>query len=241
MRFCKQEAEDKRLDQMKLRRWVSRLQAANWERARSAPTAALSGSHIEGPRLCRGMVTEADDGREGTMTGSIVRLVAGITALLGVACAAMAVEQGDQAPGWTATGFDGTAIEFPAVTDGRPAVVIFWATWCPYCQVLMPYLQAIHDDYAGEGVRIVAVNAKERGRGDPQAYLDGLDFPMVAVRDGDRIAEDWGVEFIPGLFVVDGSGAVAFRRAWTDLPAGQTVAELWDRQVRTALDGLLDR
>lgn len=175
------------------------------------------------------------------MAGSIIRLVAVIAALFGLASASVAVEQGNQAPGWSATEFDGTAVEFPAVTEGRPAVVIFWATWCPYCQVLMPYLQAIHDDYANEGVRIVAVNAKERGRGDPRAYLDELEFPMVAVREGDRIADDWGVEFIPGLFVVDGSGSVAFRRAWTDLPAGQTVAELWDGQVRAALDALLDR
>jgi hypothetical protein len=31
---------------------------------------------------------------------------------------------------------------------------------------------------------------------------------------------------------------VAYRRPWTDLPAGQEVAELWDGQVREALNTL---
>lgn len=41
--------------------------------------------------------------------------------------------------------------------------------------------------------------------------------------------------------IVDGQGIVAYRRPWTDLPAGQTVAELWDGQVRAALDSLVRR
>jgi hypothetical protein len=33
---------------------------------------------------------------------------------------------------------------------------------------------------------------------------------------------------------------IAFRRPWTDLPAGEEVAQLWDRQVRGALDAALE-
>ncbi len=49
------------------------------------------------------------------------------------------------------------------------------------------------------------------------------------------------MQYIPGLFVVDGKGTIAYRRGWTDLPAGTTVAQLWERQVREALDRLLAR
>ena len=58
-------------------------------------------------------------------------------------------------------------------------------------------------------------------------------------RDGDDIAEDYGVKFIPGLMVVDGDGTVAYRRSWTELPPGTTVAELWSDQVRATLDEVL--
>lgn len=152
-----------------------------------------------------------------------------------------AVEQGDVAPKWRAQDFAGRVVDFPAVTQGKPAVVVFWATWCGYCKAFMPYLKNIQADYAKDGVQIVAINAKEDGKGDPKAYVQGLGFAPIAVANGDAIAQDYAVQYIPGLMIVDGAGTVAYRRPWTDLPAGRTVAELWDDQVRTALDQLLGR
>lgn len=152
---------------------------------------------------------------------------------------AVAVEQGDDAPAWQARGFDYAEYRFPALTEGKPIVVVFWATWCSYCRAFMPYLRDIQADYAQAGVKIVAINAKEDGSGNPRAYVAGLGFEPIAIADGDAIAQLYGVEFIPGLLVVDGTNRVAYRRPWTDLPAGRTVAEIWDGQVRQALDAVL--
>lgn len=163
-----------------------------------------------------------------------------ICATLLWAGAASGVEQGDAAPEWSAADFSGRLVQFPDESAGKPAVVLFWATWCPYCKAFMPYLERIQADYAQAGVSIVAINAKERGRGDSEAYVESLGFPMIAIPDGDSIAEAYAVQFIPGLFVVDGSGIIAYRRGWTDLPAGSTVAALWDQQVRGTLDQLLN-
>ena len=148
------------------------------------------------------------------------------------------MEQGDRAPAWHAADFAGRPVDFPAVGEGKPVVVVFWATWCPYCRAFMPYLKGIQADYAAQGVKIVAINAKEDGRGDPKAYVQGLGFAPIAVANGDAIAQSYGIQYIPGLLIVDGAGTVAYRRPWTDLPAGKSVAELWDQQVRTALDQL---
>jgi thiol-disulfide isomerase/thioredoxin len=155
---------------------------------------------------------------------------------------ALAVEQGDVAPPFKGVDFAGAPVEFPAVAGGKPAVVVFWATWCGYCKAFMPYLKEIQADYAAHGVKVVAINAKEDARGsDPRAYVAGLGFTPIAVANGDAIAASYGVQYIPGLLIVDGKGMVAYRRPWTDLPAGKTVAELWDGQVRTALDALVGR
>ena len=154
--------------------------------------------------------------------------------------AALAVDAGDVAPSWTGVELaDGQPVRFPEVIDGKPAVLVFWATWCPYCKAFMPFAEGIQADYADHGVKIVTFNAKERGQGDPKAYVASLGFPMVAIADADGIAEDYNVKFIPGLLVVDGDGIVAYRRGWTDLPAGAKVAALWDAEVRAALDQLL--
>ncbi len=79
------------------------------------------------------------------------------TVVVGLALAGplAAVEQGDLAPPWQARDFAGHAVDFPAVTQGKPAVVVFWATWCPYCKAFMPYLKNIEADYAKQGVKVV--------------------------------------------------------------------------------------
>lgn len=156
------------------------------------------------------------------------------------ATSAFAVEQGDVAPEWLGRDFEGREVAFPQVTNGAPAVVIFWATWCSYCKAFMPYLKDIQADYAEQGVRILAINAKEDEAGNPRAYVDGLGFPAIAISGGDAIAEAYAVRYIPGLFVVDGDGTIAWRRPWTDLPAGQTVAELWSQNVREVLNRVLE-
>jgi len=152
----------------------------------------------------------------------------------------LAVEEGDVAPSWTGVELkDSQQVQFPDVIEGEPAVLLFWATWCPYCKAFMPFAKGIQADYGHRGVKIVTFNAKERGAGDPKAYVESLGFPMVAIAEADGIAEAYGIKFIPGLMVVDGDGVIAYRRGWTDLPAGAKVGAVWDGEVRAALDRLL--
>ena len=154
------------------------------------------------------------------------------------ASTAYALEEGELAPRWNGVGFDGSEVEFPALLDGKPAVVVFWATWCPYCKAFMPYLERIEAEY-GDRINVVMVDVMEDGEGDPRAYIDGLAFSPIAVRDGDGIAAEYGIEYTPGLMVIDSDSRVAFTRAMTQLPAGSAVSSLWYNQIRATLRGLL--
>ena len=162
-----------------------------------------------------------------------------LTILMFTATLAQAAEQGKKSLTWTGTDFSGNEVSFPAVINGKPTVMIFWATWCPYCRAFMPYLGQIQEDYGEDKINILAINAMERNAGDPAAYVEMLGFPVIGVAEGDGIAEKYLVKFIPGLMIVDGDGNIAWKRASTDLPPGKTVAELWDEQVREQLDRLL--
>lgn len=153
---------------------------------------------------------------------------------------AQAVEEGELAPAWKGVDLvDGSQVVFPDVLKDKPAVLVFWATWCPYCKAFMPYVKEIQADYAKYGVQIISFNALERGMGDPKAYVDSMNFPLVAIADADSIAEQYNVQFIPGLMIVDGAGKIVYRRKSTDLPAGQTVSEQWANEVRQVLDILV--
>ena len=150
-----------------------------------------------------------------------------------------AVQAGDQAPSWVGTALDGNTVRFPDPDAGQTTVLVFWATWCPYCQAFMPHLKKIEKDYADRGMRVIAINAKEQDDGDPRGYMRSKGYSFLTVLNGDSIAEDYAVKFIPGLMVVDAKGLVIWRRGWTELPAGQQVADLWDGQVREVLDRAL--
>lgn len=153
----------------------------------------------------------------------------------------VAVDFGDKAPSWTGTDLtSGSQIEFPAVLKDKPAVLVFWATWCPYCKAFMPYVKEIQAEYEKHGVQIISFNALERGLGDPKAYVDSLNFPFIAIADADGIAGDYNVRFIPGLLITDGNGMIVYRRKSTDLPAGKKVSEQWAEELRKVLNILVE-
>ena len=157
-----------------------------------------------------------------------------------VAAPSAAVDEGMPAPPFAVADGEGTIVEFPAHADGAPAVVLFWATWCPYCRVVMPELQVVAEDYADQGVRVYALGINERNSGvDPVARAEELGFDFIVLPGAEAVAESWDVPGTPGIFVVDGAGQVIYRRKSTDEPPQQPIAELWAGQVRDALDAAL--
>ena len=150
----------------------------------------------------------------------------------------MAVETGEIAPAFAGLDEFGNEVSFPEVIDGKPTILFFWATWCPYCKAFMPYLEQIQKDY-GDDINVVMINHKERGEGDAVAYIKALDFEVTAVMDGDAIGDAYTVDFIPGLMIADADGRMAWKRESTDLPAGRKVGEFWNTVVREQLDKML--
>ncbi|MFT7286788.1 MAG: thiol-disulfide isomerase/thioredoxin [Halieaceae bacterium] len=163
-----------------------------------------------------------------------------VALLILLAGQAFAVSEGEVAPSWTGKDLvTGDTVVFPEVLQGKPAVIMFWATWCPYCKAFMPRAAEIQAEYAEAGLKIIGLNHKERGYGDAGAYAKSLGFPLIAIADADAIGDAWGIDFIPGLLVVDGDGSVVYRRRSTNLPAGQKVSQLWASEVRAVLNKIL--
>ena len=154
-----------------------------------------------------------------------------------LAHAATAATEGDNAPAWSAVTLDGGDLAFPGAAKGQPSIILFWATWCPYSNVLMPYLEEVRANYEAQGVRVFAINIKEDG--DPQAFAEERDYGFVYLLNGDAIAKRYSVRFTPGLFVVDANNRIVFRRKSTELPPGREVAEYWAERVTAALDQLI--
>lgn len=111
---------------------------------------------------------------------------------------------------WTGKGADGQEIRFDPAHLRRPAILLFWATWCPYCKALMPHVQAVYDAAGRSRLDVYAIDIKDDG--DPVAELKARRQTFTLVRDGDAIAARYGVIGTPGLFLVARDGRIVYTR-----------------------------
>ncbi|MEO7325680.1 MAG: TlpA disulfide reductase family protein [Dokdonella sp.] len=136
-----------------------------------------------------------------------------LLALFLLAVPAMAQER---AIAWEGVGADGKPVRFDPDHLQRPAVLLFWATWCPYCKALMPHLQKVYDDAGKANLDVYAIDIKDDG--DPVAELSERGQTFTLIRDGDLIADQYDVKGTPSLLLVDAKGNVIYRRVGGDAP-----------------------
>ena len=130
----------------------------------------------------------------------------------------------------------------PGDLKDRVVLVSFFASWCPPCRKEFRHLNALHDEFAGRGLRIVAINQFEdyAGTQDGGARLDRFlidHAPRFSViRGSDAIGAAFeDVQRIPTVFIFDGSGKKRFHfiHAQGATKMNPTLAEL--RAVLIAL------
>ena len=105
---------------------------------------------------------------------------------------------------------------------GEPALVHFWATWCPVCRLEQGAIDALADDHP-----VITVATRSGDAEALRAYLDehGLRFPVLLDETG-VLAQRWRVGGVPASFVLDGSGEI--RHAVFGLTTGLALrARLW--------------
>ena len=122
----------------------------------------------------------------------------------------------ERATAWEGKGADGKTIRFDPQHLPRPALLLFWATWCPYCEALMPYVQKVVNAAGKDKLDVYAIDIKDDG--DPVATLRARKLTFTLVRDGDTIADQYGVKGTPGLFLVNAQGDIVYKRTGGDAP-----------------------
>lgn len=88
----------------------------------------------------------------------VAALVAGSSVVRPIAALAQdgGIALGTVAPSAAVRSLDGKTVQLSAVVGTGPALVEFWATWCPNCKQLEPVMTAAQTKYAGR-VKFVTV------------------------------------------------------------------------------------
>jgi thiol-disulfide isomerase/thioredoxin len=120
----------------------------------------------------------------------------------------------ERAIAWEGKGADGKTIRFDPAQRTKPAILLFWATWCPYCEKLMPTLQTLFDAAGKNRLDVYAIDIKEDG--DPVKTLKERKQTFTLILHGDAIADQYHVKGTPGLFLVDAHGDIVYHADTSD-------------------------
>jgi peroxiredoxin len=127
---------------------------------------------------------------------------------------------GDRAPGFTLPDTAGAAVSLPE-PGAAPATVVLWTcNHCPYALAWHDRLTATARDYAGHGVRFLAINSNDAERypaDSPEAMAERYDpseWGMPYLHDAPQdVARAYGARTTPDLFVLDGELRLRYRGA----------------------------
>ena len=92
--------------------------------------------------------------------------------------------------------------------QGKPLVIHFWATWCPYCKKLQPGLDKLYLQYKKQGLEMLAISFQEDEGASPQALLLERGMHFTTVIDGDEVATQYQVKGTPTTIFIDKSGEI---------------------------------
>lgn len=111
------------------------------------------------------------------------------------------------APELILSDLDGNLIDLNEL-QGQVVVLNAWASWCPPCRAEMPDLEAFHQTYRDQGMKLIGINIGERLeqvqdflQSNPVSFQIWLDPNESALRAFDTIS-------LPSTFVIDRSGQV---------------------------------
>lgn len=148
---------------------------------------------------------------------------------------------GDVAPEWKdLPGIDGQSHSWEDVREAPAVVVVFTSNTCPYAVDVEDRLIALHKQFAGRGVAVVAINSNTAEADRLPAMRERAEekkFRFPYLDDASQeLARQFGATTTPEFFVIDGDREVVYMGSLDDSPDGSSVSE---RYVETAIDAVL--
>jgi thiol-disulfide isomerase/thioredoxin len=115
---------------------------------------------------------------------------------------------------------------------GSITVLNFWATWCTPCRQELPRLSTLNAQYAGKGVRFIAVSVdepKDRAKIEPLLREQHIALDAWVGADIDTLGRLGLGNVVPATIVLDQQGETV----------GRILGEARDADVTAYLDWLL--
>lgn len=111
------------------------------------------------------------------------------------------VVQGDIAPNWILADLKGEqASLYEQAEQGNWTVMVFWASWCTKCKVLLPKIEQLNRTKKGSAVSYYLMNVWDDK--DPAVFAQEQDYRLPVIRQAEHVAQRYGIRITPGVVVV---------------------------------------
>ncbi len=132
--------------------------------------------------------------------------IAGLSRITSVSAGSAAdIELGGPAPDFW---FDTTQGQTTSLSDlkGKIVLINFWATWCGYCKIEMPYFQQIYEEWSAEELVVLAINVGDNSN-DVASFMqsNSLSFSVLLDSEGE-VATRYGIPAFPTTLFIDKEG-----------------------------------
>ena len=110
---------------------------------------------------------------------------------------------GQPAPNINSIDIHGQEINLNAI-DAKKTVLIFWASWCPHCDEIMPVINSYYGDKSN--IEVIAISIDESNE-DLMKSLNESSYDWINIAElkgwnGD-IVEEYGIVATPSVFILD--------------------------------------
>ncbi|MFM2398501.1 MAG: hypothetical protein RL341_658 [Pseudomonadota bacterium] len=103
---------------------------------------------------------------------------------------------------------DGKRVD-AAAFSGKPTLVVFWASWCPYCARHNPMVQKLIDQTKGTDLQVITVTI-DKNLDDARKYLADKKYSFAATSDVAAMEAVLGKKrALPKTYLIDRNGKLA--------------------------------
>ena len=141
------------------------------------------------------------------------------------------IRAGDVAPDFIVEMLDGGKVTLSEL-QGKPTLLIFWATWCPPCRLELSKLQEHIIDRYGDKLNVLPISRGEE-RAKVEGYISKMGYTFAVGLDGDQsIYNKYATNYIPRCFVIDANGKVLYSGVGYDETVAKEVEQNIDKALR---------
>jgi thiol-disulfide isomerase/thioredoxin len=125
---------------------------------------------------------------------------------------------GDPMPAYTAKYLDGKPLNLTS-EKGNVIFLNVWATWCGPCRFETPELQALQNQYAANGLKVIGVSVDEGETEAVKTFVaeQKITYPIALDPEG-RIANLLQTTVLPTSLLLDRNGKIVWRQIGAIMP-----------------------